>query len=1272
MPNAPTEKNESEQFLTAHTDGESDSHNHAAVAATSDRVVALEHKVDFADHIDIHKPFAASATNPNFEMRSFSVKLDGQASIEHQIDIHVQDLIEVNDVNGFSLSDILEGLKYVMDYRIRGGKMKHLNAELMARLMEALLQNMGHESGSLMKKRPTVESDLAFTLFGEFLEEVEEFRRAVGTMSATDLRQSLNIHRRCQPYSTKEQREDAAAILNLLTTRFVQFEDWRELVRADEQDDAEELIKEYAPRFKDAEGAPIMPPVDEDLFPPPALYFDKNSEKLAHMFGSDIRTGLPSAKVTLHQAHYGPNTLPAPPKPSVFKMLWAQLTDFMIIILIVAAIAEFSMGDPDPAIVLLVVVVLNVVIGFSQEWRANRALEALLTLSVPKATVIRDGKQEVIDSAGLVPGDLVVLEEGEAVPADLRLCEVSQLDIIEAILTGESVGTEKSIRTIRKKTRKIPLTDCKGSAFMTTVVARGRGKGIVVRIGEHTEIGRISKAITGTKNEETPIQKKLHSLGKWLVLLAVFLCILVIVIGIAYKRPALDMVKVGMSLAVSVIPEGLVAVVTVTMALAVGRMAKRNAIVRKLPSVETLGSVTHICSDKTGTLTEGKMGASGLWTSDNSLFVFSHPKAGKDGHVDVLQRVPLATALADVNANSGSNDVNLTTDAACSKSLNQAPTHLVVASMISALCCNATIEKDPENESGFKSTGDPTEVALVVASQIAGFSKSYFEGTVGMEKLGEYAFDSDRKIMSVLYGQSEGVSGVDHFDSESAFVLVKGAPEGVLHRCKNYLPPVDDAATASSAARGDGQSVDFLAKFPAATLTEEYVNYISARSEHMAAQGLRVLALAIRKVTKVDAKRIIDSKKQSEAESNLTFVGLIGLIDPPKAGVKESIEKCKRAGIKVIMITGDHVTTAAAIAKQLGIVDATNSRCMKGPELDLISEDALADLRPFPVVFARVSPDNKLKIVRALQSRLYSVAMTGDGVNDAPAIKKADVGVAMGIGGTEITKQAADIVLADDNFSTIIEAVQEGRQVFDNIKKFIVYLLSCNGAEIFLFLASALINTDMPFTTMQILWANIIADIPPAMSLGVEPAEKNILDRPPRIPGQGVLDTTTTLVIVFQALVQSMSTLAIYLLAQKGVIPDAHTLGEQQSLAFATLTTMQLVQAFLSRSVELSVFVTGVVGNPWMIGAFLGSSFCLLIGIYIPGLAHWLELEPIYSGWEAVAVAVLIQIILVEVMKIVVREVRKREAAAYSEDSHLRRLPVAGAPKPWWKKLFSN
>ncbi|KAJ3060614.1 P-type ATPase, partial [Podochytrium sp. JEL0797] len=493
-----------------------------------------------------------------FEAHSFSVKMDGKSSVEHQIDIHVMDLVEVSDQCGFSLSEILEGLKFIMDYRIRGGKMRHLNFEVMERLLEGLLQNMDAEAGSLKDKHPTMESDLAFILFGEFMEEVEDFRRAVATKSATDLRQPLNIYRRC--HSTKIERENAAAILHLLQTHFIQFRDWRELVSDNEQADVQKLVNEYAPRFKD--GSSSMPMSLENVIPPSALYFDKNSEKLAEMFGSDVQNGLSSSQIPALQALYGPNTLPAPPKVSALKIMWGQVTDFMVMILVAAAIIEAAMQEYDPTIILLLVGVINVTIGFCQEYKANKALEALSSLSVPYANVIRDGKQENIESSQLVPGDLVCLEEGDAVPADLRLCEVSQLAIIEAVLTGESVGAEKSTRTIRKKSRRLPLGDCKGNAFMTTVVQGGRGKGIVIRTGEHTEIGKISKAIITTGNEMTPIQRKLMKLGVLLVIVATTLSIVIICIGIAYGHPGMDMLKVGISLAVAVIPEGLVAVVT--------------------------------------------------------------------------------------------------------------------------------------------------------------------------------------------------------------------------------------------------------------------------------------------------------------------------------------------------------------------------------------------------------------------------------------------------------------------------------------------------------------------------------------------------------------------------------------------------------------------------------------------------------------------------------------------------------------------------------------
>ncbi|KAJ3413577.1 P-type ATPase [Chytridiales sp. JEL 0842] len=1220
--------------------------------------------------------------NDHFELRSVSVKLDGRASIEHQIDIHVLDLVELADNKDILLMDVLQGLKYVMDYRIVGGKMQHLDPELMKRLAEGLLQNMGHEEGSLLRRRPTEEADLAFTLFREFLDEVEEFRDAVGTKSSTDLRHAMKIHRRCQSWSTPEQKETAAAILHLLAT-FVQFEDWKDLVKPEEHSDAEAVMKEYPAKFKGPGDDNTIGTSDlhavptHSLYPPPALYFDKNAEKLAAMFGCDIEKGLPSSKVPDLARHYGPNKLPEPPKASILWMLWTQLTDFMVMILIVAAVVDLIIGDPKAAVVLLAVVVLNVIIGFSQEYKANAALEALLTLSVPKATVIRDGKQEVIESRFLVPGDLVVLEEGDAVPADLRLCEVAQLEIVEAILTGESVPCAKSVRTIRKRTRKLPLGDCKGSAFMTTVVARGRGKGIVVRTGVDTEIGRISKAITSTPNEQTPIQRKLSILGKILVVIAIVLCAVVVGIGIGYKNDPLEMAKVGVSLAVSTIPEGLVAIVTVTMAIAVSRMASRNAIVRKLPSVETLGSVTHICSDKTGTLTEGKMTATELWTSDNSIFTYTNEGNGVS-FVSVCPRVAVKEAVSDPSKYCGNGHDDGKSEATkVAPDVASAPSLLVTASMIAALCNNAVVENaaidisnsGKEAEPEAKVSGDPTEIALVVASQNANFAKEWFKEAVGMEKIGEYAFDSERKLMSVIYKQNTPSKPEYAFPADTSFVFVKGAPEGVLHRCKFYMPPFNDSADSPNVARGDGQFFTHMSQSQPEPLSDEYVNYISDRSVLMAGQGLRVLALAMKKVSNNEAQRIIDSKKQEAAESELVFVGLIGLIDPPKLGVKESVTQCKNAGIKVIMITGDHIATASAIATQLGILDVNghnNSRVMKGVELDLISEESLAAMRPFPVVFARVSPDNKLKIVKALQSLEYSVAMTGDGVNDAPAIKKANVGVAMGIGGTEITKQAADIVLADDNFSTIVEAVREGRQVFDNIKKFIVYLLSCNSAEIFLFLITAIMNIKLPFTIIQILWANIIADIPPAMSLGVEPPELNIMDRPPRPPREGVLTGMTSSIILIQGFTQSLATLAVYLLARADIIPQTNSsLAADRSLAFTCLTTMQILQSFLSRSVELSIFTTGIFGNTWLIIAFVISFGGLVLGLYIPGLNAWLELEPFGFEWVAILLCCIFQITVVEIMKYCVRYISSKRNAHNWEEEHLRALK--SKPARWWR-----
>jgi Ca2+-transporting ATPase len=833
-----------------------------------------------------------------------------------------------------TLADTLAGLSYIMEYRIKG-KFPHLDLDLMRRVCKALLMYMGNKQGKGFSvggntKGFTPESDMAFVLFAEFFQEVEEFRQAVSEVPETDLRTSLHIAERCKNGS-QEQRQSCVALLLLLQT-LPQFRDWRELVDDEGLSQVESVYNQMAPGMT----VPQIPFSKEELYPPPSLYFDRKVDRLADMFNTDINIGLSSAVVADLQAHYGPNQLPRPKPPSVLKMIWNQLTDFMVILLIVVVIVELAFRSWPEAIVLAAVVVLNVIIGFSQEYKANQAMEALMSLSVPMAVVIRDGQQQKIDAALLVPGDVVILEEGDAVPADLRIVESAQLEVIEAILTGESLPCSKNPKHIRARTRKLPLGDCKGNAFMSTVVAKGRGKGIVVRIGLATEIGKISAAITSQPHQKTPIQKRLDRLGVWLVAIAVILCALVVVIGVAWRNPVMDMVEVGISLAVSVIPEGLVAVTTVTMAMGVSRMASQNAIVRKLPSVETLGSVTVICSDKTGTLTEGKMGTAMMWTSDGQGYNFTKS-------TDLDPTVGGIAYAMEASASTSGNPLDATSGSEIAKTLEACPAQVVLATLVCALCNNSTVALE---DGAWKTTGDPTEVALLVAAQKAGFGREWWVSTGGLSKVGEYAFDSERKLMSAVYAPS-GQSGVA-LNFQTAVIAVKGAPEALLSRCTYRLPP--------SEVLGPNATVADLsaAKVP---LDEDFVKIVSDKSAEMAGYGLRMLGLAIRSVSVPEASDIIKAEKSQAAESDLVFVGLVGLIDPPKAGVKEAVETCKRAGIKVIMITGDHIATASAIAKQLGILDPNDPsgcRAMKGTDLDLLSEEGLGELRPFPSVFARV------------------------------------------------------------------------------------------------------------------------------------------------------------------------------------------------------------------------------------------------------------------------------------------------------------------------------
>ncbi|KAI8349622.1 hypothetical protein EDC96DRAFT_519911 [Choanephora cucurbitarum] len=1181
----------------------------------------------------------------------FSIN-DGKLSVEQQIEIYVNDLFMVHENKSISLDDVLEGLIYVMEYRIRNGFQPHLDLGLMNRLSEGLFLNMSLTEGHWIRKRPTKQADKAFSLFGDFLQEVNEFRTVISELDVSQLRSQLKLHYRCQPSSSEDQKMSVIKVIFTLAHFFPhQYGDWHELIKESEQNDLERLLKSpLAEKFREGNKQP-MSPQELVLFPPQALYFDRSVEKLLKMFThTDPVRGLSSDMVPALRDHYGTNQLPKPPRPNALKMIWEQLTDFIVLILIAAAIVEAAEKEFNSMIVLLVVVVLNTVIGFSQEWKASKTLNALMNLSVPQAHVVRDGQESWIDSEELVPGDIVVLEEGDAVPADLRLIEVAQLNVVEGILTGESLPVQKTVNIVKAKTGKIPLGDCKGNAFMSTNVSNGRAKGLVVRTGLKTEIGKISTAIqNGSKKKvKTPIQRKLTRLGIYLVAMALFLCALVVAIGVAWKHDARDMVHIGLSLAVSVIPEGLVAVTTVTMALGVRRMALKKCIVRTLPAVESLGSVTVICSDKTGTLTEGKMGAAELWTTDDALYKFTEstsmdPEAGQI----IQESEELRRRMIHVRRTVASPDNKSNLPVDCStmlpKPIDTSATssysnQMYYAMMISSLCNNSDIRRDEETGE-MKSIGDPTEVALTVAAQKAKIGRSYWNQQMKLSKLFERAFDSERKLMSSVYQQKE-MTEEKLIETTDYVMLCKGAPEELLRKCNRYM------------SREENPMHRLISAQPTELITDHFASQIHDENNRMASQGLRVLGLAYKLVKDIkeangdeDIENATDesanAKYQSNpafAEEDLIFVGLIGLIDPPKAGVKEAIETCQNAGIQVIMITGDHVETATAIAKQLGIFKANvsgMSRAILGRELDLISDDAILELNPFPSVFARVSPNNKLSIVSALQKRGELVAMTGDGVNDAPAIKNADIGVAMGIAGTEITKQAADIVLVDDNFTSIVHAVEEGRHVFDNILKFIVYLLSCNGAEIFLMLICTTANITVPLSVMMILWANIIADIPPAMALGIEPNEADLMQRDPRDPKMGVITKVTWLVIAMNSLIIAALALAVHCL---NLFVLNFPIEIARSSTFTALTTVQLVHSFNARSIHRSIFKTGITNNKWMIGAFL-LSFCLMIlGIYTPGLSDWLNLVPVgWQTWVMTIACVVFLIVFVELEKMGLR-----------------------------------
>jgi Ca2+-transporting ATPase len=1100
---------------------------------------------------------------------------------------------------------------YDTNYKSKSSHLSPLLASKLLALLLSLSGDVDDRSSSLLSGRqPSELARAALALFVHVLPLDLAFVHAVEQMESAELlaRLKLKHHLRARKFRISQFSAASAAEHRALAQQCVQLlgnivpklaAPLDELSSQVELAPMSGLSRQSLARF--AEAAP-------GRLPPAGLYYDTPGATLVDLFRTNAAIGLAlESDVGARRERFGRNELPRAKPPSIPILILRQFKDFIIIILLVVAILSLAFEDWIEAGVLFAVILANAVIGFWQEFKAERALRALQSLERPRARVRRGAAEpEERDAAELVPGDICVLEEGDAVPADLRLLEVAGLHVIEALLTGESEPLAKQTAALPQ--RGLGIGDRTNMAFMNTAVAKGRAVGIVVATGSDTEVGKISAALLRPDNSRTLLQQRLSRLGKWLVVLSVVLCALIVAIGIIRVYVANDevtgddwlrWVKVGVSLAVSVIPEGLVAVTTVTMAAGVQRMAAKHAIVRRLAAVETIGALTTICSDKTGTLTEGRMTATKLWLP---------PAAGVDG--DVAATLTLDGSLPD--------------DAAQRASFER-------AMLVASVCNHASLGVDGE-----PNKGDPTEVALLVAAEAAGVGRHKWRRYA---QVSEAPFDSDRKRMSVLVRRAGAKKpkkrgGERLGDKPLLCLLCKGAVEAVVQRCDRALV--------------DGKL---------APLKKALVRRIEERNAALAGGGLRVLAFAYRRVPDdfgvddVDDDAI-ERRTLALENEHLVFVGLVGIIDPPRASSRATVQLCLRAGLRVCMITGDHHKTALAIATQLGICDASaqeGKQVLTGQQLDSMAIDDLEAMSEFPVVFARVSPANKLLIVDALRARGELCAMTGDGVNDAPAIKHANVGIAMGRTATDMTKQAAAVILTDDNFGTIADAVAEGRRINDNIIKFVLYLLACNGAEIYSMLGAVVFGLPVPMSPIMILWANLIADVFAALALGIDPAAPDVMERPPRDPKRGIF----TLTSLAQLLMYGFSMAAIQLgvvgfigeVQGRTIDPDPEVASPGRGIAFITLTMAQLAHAFVVHTDDF-LLSRALWSNLYLVGAVLLSVTCLVAACYIPGVNTVLQQHALDgSDWAIVVVGVAAHLIVAETIKFVLRMIRRRQTA---------------------------
>ena len=893
-------------------------------------------------------------------------------------------------------------------------------------------------------------------------------------------------------------------------------------------------------------------------------FYNLPYKAVKELLHTDTVQGLTEHEAMERLREYGYNEFKKREHTTLWQKFVAQFKSFMIIVLLIAAaisgVTGYMNGEGiTDALIILVILVANAIIGMVQESKAERSLDALERMAAPRSKVVRDGERRIIESRELVPGDIVEIETGDSIPADLRLTEAINLKVQEAALTGESVPVEKSTESIEGDAS---IGDRVNMAFASCSVTYGRGRGIVVATGTDSEMGKIAAMIESVPEMKTPMQVRLDQLGRVLAIVSLVVCGIIFVIGLCYGRPLMEMFMTAVSLAVAAIPEGLPAVSTIVLALGVQKLAKQNAIVRNLPSVETLGSTTVICSDKTGTLTQNRM---------------------------TVVEMGMGTEVSGL------------------ASLSLLHSQLV---QFSVLCNDAVISREDDSVT---TIGDPTETALVDLGLRFGIDKDAL--LTEMPRVAEVPFDSDRKRMTTIHSTASG----------RYLVAVKGGVDEVLECCTKIN--VDDNEKPSHNTSHKSPSI---LSFTVRNITGDDIHRIFEKNEEMASKALRVLAIAYKYMDELPS-----DISAASIEEGLTFVGMVGMIDPPREEARLAVAQCRLAGIKPVMITGDHSLTASAIATQLGIMTA-GDRVLTGAEVERLSDDELREQCGSVAVFARVAPEHKVRIVKAFQQRGNVVAMTGDGVNDAPALKLADIGVAMGITGTDVAKEAADVVLADDNFATIVTSVREGRRIFDNLMKSILFMVSTNLSEIILLLVAVLLNFDMPLLPIQLLFINLVGDSLPSLALSVDHAAKDIMERPPVTPHQGIFTRSFTTKVVLQSLIIGVASLGAYMIGLEHSIETART------MTFAVMIFSQFTMIFSIRAGR-QWFTHRFFTNRWLWLTIALVVALTLIVMLVPAMQGLFKITALSTSqwWMVVGLSVGV-LIVSELLKLLTWQMKKQ------------------------------